>query len=275
MQQTLKKSVTFSGIGLHSGKKCNLTINPTPANTGIIFKRIDLNESNEIPVCLNNVNLEKSSRRTVLKNDTGSEVSSVEHILSALNGLGINNAVIEIDSEEVPAFNGNTIEICNRIMSTGIKQFCEKKNYFRITAPIIYNENDIVIIGLPDRYFRVTYIVDFQDKVVGIQSKSMVINPESYINEIAPARTFGFKKEIDDLRDRGLIKGGTLDNALVIGGDKYINPDNKMPDEVVRHKILDLIGDLYLLGKPIWGHIIANKAGHYSHIKFLSKFVST
>jgi len=271
MQQTIKKSITFSDVGLHSGKKCNLTIKPAPANTGIIFKRIDLSDNNEIPLCLNNVNLEKSKRRTVLKNKVGVEISSVEHLLSALNGLGIDNALIDLDSEEVPALKGNSLEFVDKIMDAGVKSLCEKKNHFKISSPTLFYENDTTVIGLPDEHFRVTYIVDYQDKVVGIQSKSIIVTPQNYINEIAPARTFGFEKEIDELLNKGLIKGGSLDSALIIDENDYINPNKEMPDEVVRHKIMDIIGDLYILGKPIIGHIIAYKAGHYSHIRFLKE----
>jgi len=166
---------------------------------------------------------------------------------------------------------GNAKEFVDKIMKAGVKSLCEKKNFFRIKNPTIFFENDTAIIGLPDEHFRITYIVDFQDKVVGIQSKSIIVTPQNYINEIAPARTFGFKKEIDELLNKGLIKGGTLDSALVIDEDDYVNPNKNMPDEVVRHKIMDIIGDLYILGKPIKGHIIAHKAGHYSHIRFLKE----
>jgi len=275
MQHTIKKPISFSDNGLHSGKKCNLTLNPAPANTGIIFKRTDLKKNNEIPLRLDNVNLSKSSRRTVLKNDSGVEVSTVEHLLSALNGLGIDNAIIEMDSEEVPALKGNSIKFVDKIMKSGVKSLCEKKHYFEITNPTLFFENDTAIIGLPDKHLRITYIVDFQDNVVGTQSKSIIVTPQSYINEIAPARTFGFIKEIEELRTKGLIKGGSLECALVISDDRYINLNKNMPDEVIRHKILDIIGDLYLIGKPMIGHIIAYKAGHFSHIKFLQKLSET
>jgi len=270
-QRTLKKSVTFKGKGLHTARTTTVTLKPAPKNTGIVFIRTDRNTI--IKANISSV-VDTAFATTIGYN--GTRVKTIEHLLSALAGLGIDNIIIEVDGPEIPILDGSSIELVDIILKAGIYKQSEKRSYIKIIKPIYFEDGHSTIIALPDNTTKITYIIHFKHKVFGPQKLSIEINEESFIKEIAPARTFGFLKNVDMLRANGLAQGGSLENAIVIDEYGVLNKTGlRYKDEFVRHKILDLIGDLALIGYPIEGHIIAEKAGHSSHIKFLKTLLTS
>ncbi|MBU1628065.1 UDP-3-O-acyl-N-acetylglucosamine deacetylase [bacterium] len=270
-QRTLRKAISCSGIGLHSGEKVQMSIYPSDVDSGIVFKRTDLNgNSHEVFATANNVR--DVSFATKLGNN-GAEVHTVEHLLGVFNGLGIDNAVIHVDKNELPILDGSGSPIVYLIKEAGIKTQLSKRNYLKIKEPIEVVDNDKFIKVVPSEELQVSYFIDFNHPVLKKQSFSFTYNKISFINNIAPARTFTFLKEVNYLRNIGLAKGGSLDNAIVVGDDDILNDHLRFEDEFVRHKVLDLLGDLVLLGKPLIGHVIAYKAGHSLHVQLVKKIL--
>lgn len=290
-QRTLKSPVSLSGIGLHTGKPANVVIKTAPANHGFVFKRVDVEGLPTIKSIIDNVS--ETSRGTTL-GENGVTVNTVEHLLSALYGLGIDNALIEIDGPEVPILDGSSGQIVEAIEKAGIFEQSELKVYFEIKHTINYSipEKGIEYIVIPDNDYNVTVLIDYNSDVLVNQFASLE-NIENYKNEIAPARTFVFLHELEILASKGLIKGGNLENALVIVdkdlpkeeldhlADLFQKPhldflppkgilNNTLlrhSNEPARHKLLDLIGDLSLVGLPLKGKIIATKPGHKTNIE--------
>jgi UDP-3-O-[3-hydroxymyristoyl] N-acetylglucosamine deacetylase/3-hydroxyacyl-[acyl-carrier-protein] dehydratase len=266
--------VVYSGIGLHLGKKTSITFQPAPANTGIVFVRTDVKSRPRIKACLANVRqVEEQSRRTTLGYDYY-EVHTVEHVLSALYGLGIDNCIIELDSDEPPEPEDGSIRSYLQVLEEGgIKEFeGELARVVKIEKPISIEAFGATLTAVPFDGLKISFTIDFDHPVLGTQYLSLELTPEAFKNEIAPARTFCLYEDVKHLQEKNLIKGGTLQNAVVVGDDGILNDEPlRFPDEFVRHKILDLIGDLSLLGGRLKGHIISAKSGHASNVKFVKK----
>ncbi len=267
-QKTLKSDVILSGIGLHSGVNTTVKILPNSVNCGINFIRVDLPENSMIPALVNSVITTTLSTELAHNN---AKVRTVEHLLASLAGLGINNATIEIDSGEIPLLDGSAKDWINAIAQSGILQQEELvKEPLIITEPIYITQGDAFINVLPSPETRFTYGIDFDLKPIGNQWHSFSLK-QDFTTEIAPARTFGLAHQIEQLRNAGLIKGGSLENALVCSDEGWINPPLRFENEPVRHKLLDLMGDLSLLGTFPQGHFIAYKASHQLHIELAKK----
>ncbi len=269
MQQTIKKELAYSGVGLHTGEQIHSVFKPAAIGTGIVFVRQDLSGEPRIKACPENVN--NTLRELSLKKN-GVEVHTVEHLLAALSGLGINNIEICLDAHELPIGDGSAIPFVELLKDEIISQDKPKK-VFRPKEPLWSQTEDKQVILLPSDEWRITYTIDFDHPVVKTQFATFVITQETFVKEIAPARTFGFLKEVKSLHGRGLAKGGSLENAIIIGETKILNDSLRFENELVRHKILDLIGDFSLIGMPILGHIIAIKSGHDLNLKLVQKMV--
>lgn len=264
-QRTISDEAEFSGVGLHTGSVTTITFRPAPANTGIIFYRVDLPGKPEVPANIDNV--VDVSRGTTL-GANGARVYTVEHLLSALVGLGIDNLYVDIDADEVPIADGSAMPIYSVLQRAGVVDLDEEKKYITVEHPIYYRQDDVTLSILPSDELRVTMTIAYDHVAIGTQYASFTINEETYLNEIASARTFCFLREVKMLQDAGLIRGGSLESAVVIGDDTILNEELRYPDEFVRHKILDLLGDMYLLGRPVRGHIVGVKCGHEKNVQF-------
>ena len=258
-QQTLAKPTSFSGIGLHSGNKVEMTLLPAPPNSGITFRRVDLDSRAEIPAQVGNV-AETDRSTTISKGNA--KVQTVEHVLAALYGFGITNAVVELNASEPPVADGSARQFCKMIHASGIEAQADRVEPITVTEPIEYTHNGTVISAFPHDGFKVT--CTSSDKGGRFtQFFSVELTPESWESEIAQARTFCFYEEIEYLIKNGLIRGGSLENAIVIRDDAVLTTEPmRYREEFVRHKILDIIGDLSLVGSPVHGHIVAVKPGH-------------
>ncbi len=258
-QQTLAKPASFSGVGLHSGNKVSMTLLPAPPNSGVIFRRVDLDSRAEIPAQVGNV--AETDRSTTLSRGNA-KVQTVEHVLAALYGFGVTNAVVELDSSEPPVADGSARQFCKMIREAGIEAQAERVEPVQVTEPIEYTHNGTVISAFPHDGFKIT--CTSSDKGGRFtQFFSVELTPETWESEIAQARTFCFYEEIEYLIKNGLIRGGSLENAIVIRDDAVLTAEPmRYREEFVRHKILDIIGDLSLVGAPLRGHIVAVKPGH-------------
>jgi UDP-3-O-[3-hydroxymyristoyl] N-acetylglucosamine deacetylase len=271
-QKTLAKSASCFGIGVHSGRKVRLNIHPAPINHGIKFKRTDLSEGRSIPALFSRV--VDTSLATVIGQD-GCIVSTIEHLMAAFSGLSIDNALVELDSYELPIMDGSAGPFTQLIKSAGIKSQNAPRFFFVAKEPIILEENGKSVGVYPASERRITYTITFNHPLVQTQSLSIDLSADEFENKIAPARTFGFYHEIEYLKKFGLARGGSLDNAVVLDREKILNPGGlRYPDEFVRHKILDCIGDFSLLGMPIMGHIKVYKSGHAFNHEFLKEFLT-
>ncbi|MGQ9602973.1 MAG: bifunctional UDP-3-O-[3-hydroxymyristoyl] N-acetylglucosamine deacetylase/3-hydroxyacyl-ACP dehydratase [bacterium] len=270
-QRTIAGEASFSGIGLHSGERVRIKFKPAPPNSGIRFVRIDLEANPEIKADVTNTHTDSLSRRTVITSENTS-VSTVEHVMAAIFGLGIDNLLIEIDGAELPESDGSCLPFVELLRKAGIVELDQGKQFVEVDSPISVSSDGAQLIALPYPGFRITFTISFDHPLIGAQHASYEITEEIFEKEIAPARTFAFLKEVEALRDRGLAKGGSLANSIVVGDDRLVNPEPlRFRDEFVRHKILDLIGDLGLVGFPIRGHIIALKSGHTLNIELVKK----
>ena len=260
LQRTLKKEIFCSSIGLHTGRKVNMKIKPAPADNGIIFVRKDLPDAKPIAADF------KMVCDTTLATTIGYEgvtVSTVEHLMSAFSGMGLDNAVVEIDSFEVPIMDGSSRPFVNMLKQVGTRPQGKFKKMLVIKKPVSIKEGEGSAMLLPSDEFKITYDIDFAHRVIGRQSYSFIFSDKNYEDSICSARTFGFLKEVEFLQARGLGLGGSLDNAIILDDEKIINKEGlRMPDEFIKHKILDAMGDLFLLGMPIIGHFVAHKSGH-------------
>lgn len=262
-QRTIKDSISAIGVGLHKGEKVQLTLRPASANTGIIFRRIDLDPVVDIPATPEAVG--ETTLCTCLVNEQGVQISTVEHLLSAVAGLGIDNLIVEIDSPEIPIMDGSALPFVYLIQSVGIKTLNVAKRFLRITKAIRVEEGDKWAELKPYEGFRVNFAIEFEHPVIinTCQMMSMDLSSSSFIKEISRARTFGFMKDIEYLRSHDLALGGSLENAIVLDEYRMLNKDAlRYDDEFVKHKILDAIGDLYMSGVSILGELNAFKSGH-------------
>ena len=270
-ETTVQRGAEATGVGLHSGVPVSIRILPAPVSTGIVFVRTDL-DNFAIPASWRNV--ARVSYATSLMRQ-GVLISTTEHLLSVLYSMGIDNAFIEIDNLEVPILDGSGMPFVNLIESAGIRHYRRKRRYLRIRRPVSVEDKGKRITILPDESFRLTCEIQFEHPLVGRQSMEMEVTPERYAAEIAPARTFGFEYELDQMRNMGLIRGASLDNAVCFDRSGVLNPGGlRFDDECCRHKALDLIGDLALIGKPLLGHVIAERAGHAMHAALVARIMS-
>jgi UDP-3-O-[3-hydroxymyristoyl] N-acetylglucosamine deacetylase len=271
-QTTLKEKISFTGIGLHLGKKVNVTIKPAPVDTGVIFIRTDVTPNVEIKAELSNVVDTKFA--TTLGKD-GIIVSTVEHLLAAFSGMGVDNAIVEVNSSEVPIMDGSSAPFVYLLKSSGIVRQNKPKKFLVVKKPVKIAEDGKEIKLVPSKEFKISYTIEFDHPLITKQSLSLIHSYKSFDKEISPARTFGFLRDVEILKKNGYAKGGSLDNAIVLDDFRVLNYEGlRFNDEFVRHKILDLIGDLAILGVPIIGHVVAYKAGHSANIKFINKILS-
>jgi len=270
-ETTVQRPVEASGVGLHSGVPVRIRILPAPPSTGIVFIRTDL-DGFRIPASWRYV--QKVSYATSLMRQ-GVLISTTEHLLSTFYSMSVDNAFVEIDNLEVPILDGSGQPFVELIKAAGIKQYRRRRRYLRIRRQVSVESNGKRITILPSDRFLLTCDVFFQHPLVGRQSLEMEVTPENYARELAPARTFGFEYELAQMRDMGLIRGASLDNAVCFNRDSILNEEGmRFPDECCRHKALDLIGDLALIGKPLLGHVIAEKAGHAMHFALVNRIMS-
>ena len=270
-QRTLRRPVSCSGIGLHSGNKVTLSLKPAPADYGIRFQRSDLGGL-EIPATvthLGGIRLATGLTREAVS------VETVEHLLAALTALGIDNCIVELNTPEVPIMDGSAAPFVYLILNeAGVKTLAAPKKFLKVLRPISLSQGDKRIALYPSDHFKVTYSISFDHPLLRHQSRTMKITDESFVEEIAPARTFGFLKEVEMLRQKGLALGGSLDNAIVLGETGVLNQNAlRFEDEFVRHKILDVIGDLSLVGYPVIGHLVAHRGGHALHTAFAARIL--
>jgi UDP-3-O-[3-hydroxymyristoyl] N-acetylglucosamine deacetylase/3-hydroxyacyl-[acyl-carrier-protein] dehydratase len=265
-QQTLNRSASFSGIGLHSGNRVNMTILPAPANSGVRFRRVDLEGKPEIEARVENVG--ETNRSTTLARGNV-KIHTAEHVLAALAGCGIDNALIELDANEPPIADGSSREFCKIIQAAGIVPQAEKREVFTPSAPIQLKSGETLMTLFPDDVFRIT-CTSTDKKGRFTQFYSTEITPKTWEKELAHARTFCFYEEIEYLIKNGLIKGGGLENAIIIRDDAVLTTEPlRYLEEFVRHKMLDIVGDFSLLGRPIQGHLIAVKPSHATNCEFV------
>ena len=270
-ETTTQRPVEASGVGLHSGVPVRIRVLPAPPSTGIVFIRTDL-DGFRIPASWRYV--QKVSYATSLMRQ-GVLISTTEHLLSTFYSMGIDNAFIEIDNLEVPILDGSGKVFVEMLKTAGLKEYRKRRKYLRIRREVEVESNGKRIKIVPDDKFRLTCDVFFPHPLVGRQQFDMEVTPENYARELAPARTFGFEYELAQMRDMGLIRGASLDNAVCFDRENILNPDGlRFPDECVRHKALDLIGDLALVGKPLLGHVIAEKAGHAMHFALVNRIMN-
>ncbi len=267
-QRTIAETVSFSGIGLHTGNLTTVTFSPAEAGQGVTFYRTDLPGKPAIKADIDHV-IDVSRGTTIAVNEA--KVHTVEHVLAALAGLDIDNVNVEVDANEVPVADGSAMPFLITLKKAGIVEQDAEREYITITEPIYYKSGDVALSVLPSDELRLTVTINYDHKAVGTQYASYAITPETFEKEIAAARTFCFLREVKMLQEQGLIKGGSLENAVVIGDEGILNDELRFPNEFVRHKILDLLGDMYLLGRPIKGHVIGVKTGHEMHVKFSEK----
>jgi UDP-3-O-[3-hydroxymyristoyl] N-acetylglucosamine deacetylase len=266
-QRTLRRSISCAGIGLHSGRKVTLSLKPAPADSGIRFRRADLGGL-EVAATVQHVggiNYATGLTRDAVKVDT------VEHLLAALVSLGVDNAIVELNSPEVPIMDGSAAPFIYLVHEAGVKQLGASRKYLKVVRPMSLTRGDKRIALYPSDHFKVTYSIAFDHPLLRHQSRTLRITPESFVEEIAPARTFTFLKEVEMLRQQGLALGGSLENAVVIGDTGVLNNGLRFDDEFVRHKILDVIGDMALVGHPVIGHLVAHRGGHALHTAFAAQ----
>jgi UDP-3-O-[3-hydroxymyristoyl] N-acetylglucosamine deacetylase len=266
-EKTIQHRISVAGVGLFTGQQAHLTFCPAPPRTGIVFRRMDLPGQPEIPAALHAV--VPSPRCTKLATEFAS-IQMVEHVLSAVFALGVNNLLIEVAGPEIPAGDGSSLLFVQALDRAEIVAQPTKRKPLKIQTPVYWSEGDVHLVALPADEFRVSYTLHYpQSKLIGSQFYSFAVDSALYRKEIAPCRTFSLYEEIAPFIAKGLLKGGGLDNALVIKEDQIMNPEGaRFFDEMARHKVLDLIGDLALIGSPLLTHIIALRSGHVSHAAF-------
>jgi len=268
-EQTIRGAVEFSGIGLHSGAPVTLRILPAPPGSGIIFRRTDL-DGFEVEATSRNV-ARVSYATSLMKK--GVLISTTEHLLSAFIGTGIDNAVVELDNLELPILDGSARPFIEMINKGGIRRQRRPRTYLRMLRELEMREGSKFIAVYPSNTYSVSYAINFPHPLIGRETFQVDLSDGNYLRQIAPARTFGFLHEADAMRQQGLIRGASTDNVIVLTRDDVMNPPLRFQDEFVRHKVLDLIGDLALLGKQILGSVVADRAGHAMHTALVSRIL--
>ena len=269
VQHTLRSTVSCTGIGLHSGLKVSLSLKPAPSDSGIRFRRADLGGC-EIRASV--ANLAGIRYATGLACDDAS-VETVEHLLATLVAMNVDNVTIELNQSEVPIMDGSAAPFVYLVQEAGIKRQMAPRRFLKMMRPVSLTRGDKQIALYPSDHFKVTYSISFDHPLLRHQTRTVRLTEETFVDDIAPARTFGFLKEVEMLRRQGLALGGSLDNAIVLSEAGVLNNSLRFDDEFVRHKILDAIGDLSLIGYPVIGHLVAHRGGHALHTEFAAKIV--
>jgi UDP-3-O-[3-hydroxymyristoyl] N-acetylglucosamine deacetylase len=271
-ETTIRRPVEVQGIGLHHGAPVHLRITPAPVATGIVFLRTDLDN---IPIPASWEYVERVSYATSLMHPKGIFISTTEHLLSVLYSMGIDNAFIELDSLELPILDGSGLPFIELLREAGTFEYRRARRYMRIRKPVTVEASGKAVSILPADRFQLRCRNFYEHPLVGEQSLELDLTPEVYAREIAPARTFGFEYELDQMRDMGLIRGASLENAICFTREGVANSGGlRFPDECCRHKALDLLGDLALIGRPLLGCVVAEKAGHAMHVALVNKLMS-
>jgi UDP-3-O-[3-hydroxymyristoyl] N-acetylglucosamine deacetylase len=266
-ERTLRRAISCAGIGLHSGRKVTLSLRPAAAGSGIRFRRSDLGGV-EVPAQVNHVGAINYATGLM---SGAVQVDTVEHLLAALVSLGVDNVTVELNSPEVPIMDGSAAPFVYLIQEAGIRTLEAPRRYMKVLRPISLTRGDKRIAIYPSDHFKVTYSIAFDHPLLRHQSRTIRLSSDAFIDEIAPARTFTFLKEVEMLRQQGLALGGSLENAIVISDTGVLNNGLRFDDEFVRHKILDVIGDMALVGRPMIGHLVAHRGGHALHTAFAAK----
>ena len=273
-QKTISKPITITGIGLHTGNNVSMTLNPAPPNTGFVF-RIKKDKSTVFIKAIYS-NVHSTELCTLLSDGNGNNISTVEHILSALHGLEIDNVYIDLDSNEVPVCDGSSIIFINSLKKNGFQSQDNFKKFIKIKKVIEVKDNEKIARVSPFDQTMITCNVEYPHKCIGKQSISLTLTPDLYETQISSARTFGFIRDVDKLKEKGLILGGSLDNAIVLDDEKVLNKDGlRFADEFVRHKVLDFIGDISLAGYKIIGSFYTSHSGHELNLKLLKEIFSS
>jgi UDP-3-O-[3-hydroxymyristoyl] N-acetylglucosamine deacetylase len=273
-QRTLKKLVTASGVGLHTGKKVRITLRPAPIDTGVVFRRVDLPSPVDIPARAEAVGETRLSS-CLVRGDV--KIYTVEHLMSALGGLGVDNVFIDIDASEVPIMDGSAAPFVLLVQQAGIVEQAAPKKFLRVLRKVEVSEGDKWARFEPHEGYRLSFSIDFKHPVIDRSTQSVTVDfaETSYLKEIARARTFGFMHDVENLREDGLALGGGLDNAVVLDEYRVLNAEGlRFTDEFIRHKLLDAVGDLYLLGKPLLAAFSAHKSGHALNNRLLRKLLA-
>src|SRR5438105_6112142 len=268
-QRTIRRQISCVGIGLHSGNKVNLTLKPAPVDFGVRFRRTDMGD-HEVPATVHH--LAGIQLATGLSRNEVS-VETVEHLLAALTSVGVDNVLVELNSPEVPIMDGSAAPFIYLISEAGVKRLQTPRKYLKIVRPIAMSRGDKRIALFPSDHFKVTYSISYDHPLLRHQARTLRITEDSFVEQVAPARTFTFLKDVEMLRQSGLALGGSLENAVVLGETGVLNNALRFEDEFVRHKILDAIGDLALVGYPVIGHLVAHRAGHALHTEFAAKIL--
>ncbi len=274
-QRTIKNSIHCAGIGLHSGKRVNMLLKSAPADTGIIFVRTDLGGAEIAAIAAIAANTAATSYATTLRRN-GATVQTVEHLLGALAGLGISNLFVELDAEEVPIMDGSAAPFVRMIADAGIQLQDRVQTVLKVTKPVFVREGSKQLAIWPSETLSISYFIDFDHPMLKEQSLNYQLSEENFIRDISAARTFGFLSDVQMLQANGLAKGGSLENAVVLGPDTVLNQEGlRYQDEFVRHKILDILGDLSLAGMPVVGHVVAHKSGHGLNSAMVNKLMQS
>jgi len=271
MQRTLARPATFKGVGLHTGVAGTVALRPAPAGAGVRFVRTDLPGRPEVEVRPENAHFDpRAGRRTILQQD-GVQIHTMEHVLAAIAGLGLDNVIVETDTMEIAELDdGSAAPIARLLCEAGFETQDRPRRHIKVTKAVHWQEDDIALSAEPYAGFRITFTIDYDHPLVGRQTVSFDIDDQTFLREIAPARTFVLERDLEHLRQAGWIKGGRLESAVVVGENGLKNPGPlRFPDEFARHKVLDLLGDLFLLGAPLLGHVRALRSGHQSHVAFV------
>ncbi len=277
MQKTINRSFNLSGITLHSGVISNLIVYPATANTGILFRRTDLKIPNEESLIeAKHESVTVSDLCTKIANKYGNSVSTIEHLMSAFHGMGVDNAIIEVDCNELPILDGSSIKYVDKIEEVGLKILNDKKKYINIRRPILLSKNDSFIKVSPSDNFEINYTISYEHDLIKEQNfKYEFKSSNDFKKLISNCRTFGFKEEVDSLRKKGLIAGGSLENAILLDKEGIVNNGKlRQENEFVKHKILDFIGDIYLLGFSVKGAFEVYKGGHRLTHGFMNQIMS-
>jgi UDP-3-O-[3-hydroxymyristoyl] N-acetylglucosamine deacetylase len=270
-QRTINEDLVFEGRGLHTGKHVVVRLRPAPVDSGVVFFRSD--KGAFINATVNAVS--DTTFATTLGSN-GTKVKTVEHLLAALAGLEIDNVIVEVDGSEIPIMDGSSVDFVEMILGAGISPQETGRAYIKVLRPVVFKDGKSEISALPYDGRKITYHINYDHKLLKNQKWTLELDGDSFRRDLAPARTFGFLKDVEQLRSMGLAKGGSLDNAVILSDNGVVNSSGlRFENECIRHKMLDFIGDISLLGFPIMGHLTASRSGHLANVKFLRKFLSS
>ncbi len=276
-QRTIAQPASIEGVGLHTGEKGTMRFLPAEVDHGVRFIRVDLAGAPEVRVRPENAHFDPGAgRRTILQQD-GVQIHTMEHVLAAVAGLGIDNLRIEVSTMEVPeGHDGSSAPIARALMAAGLADQVKPTRHIKVTKPVHWAEGRVELSAVPYDGLRITFQIEYDHPAIGVQERTLDITPEVFLEQVAPARTFVLERDLEALRAAGWIKGGRLESAIVVGQSGVLNDEPlRFPDEFVRHKILDLIGDLFILGGPVLGHFTARRSGHQGHVAFVKRLKET